>query len=81
MQDEYYWEKIRHHLFQLTTQEMAWFEPDDSYTYYAGYGYASFLGSSVHIRDTEENREEEDMLSWLAPYAEGVRYTYDFFSE
>ena len=81
MQDPYYWGKIRHHLFQLTTSEMAYFEPDDSYTYYTANGYASFLGTSVHIRDTAENHEEKDVLSWLAPYAEGTTYTYDFYYE
>ena len=77
MQDPVYWGRIRHHLYGLTTEEMARFTPDDSYTYYTDYGYASFLGSSVHIRDTEAGAGREDMLSYLAPVAEGTAYSYD----
>ena len=81
MQDEAYWNRIRHHLFQVTTEEMSWFEPDDSYTYYSVSGYVSFLGSSVHIRDTENSLEAEDVLSWMAPYAWGTAYCYEALAE
>ena len=75
--DDVYWERLRHHLFNLTTEEMASFEPDDSHVYYSNYGYATFLGPSVHIRDTEETAKEGDLLSWKAPVATGTAYSYE----
>lgn len=78
-----YWDRIRHYMYGLTTEEISWFVPDDSFTYYyesdTWTGHASFLGESVHIRDTEEEQEEtHDYITFLAPEAYGTLYTYDY---
>ena len=78
-----YWDRIRHYMYGLTTEEIRYFEPDDSYTYYyesdTWTGHASFLGSSVHIRDTwEEQETTHDYITYLAPEATGTTYTYDY---
>ena len=70
-------------MYGLTTQEISSFVPDDSFTYYyesdVWTGHASFLGSSVHIRDTEEEQEiTHDYITYLAPEAYGTTYTYDY---
>lgn len=79
--DPYFTDRLRHYMFLKTTDEMRYFEPDDSYTYYAENGYATFLEPSVHIRYTEEDAampDAGDMLSAYAPYAYGVKYSYPF---
>lgn len=78
-----YWDRIRHYMYGLTTAEISSFVPDDSFTYYyesdEWTGHASFLGSSVHIRDTEAQQEiTHDYITYLAPEAYGTTYTYDY---
>lgn len=77
--DTAFWNRIRHYMFNLTTAEISNYTPDDSYTYYTGNGgYATFLTSSVHVRDDGSDPEKTgDYLSYLAPQAEGTKYTYD----
>ena len=81
--DPDYWDRIRHYMYGLTTEEIRNFRPDDSYTYYyeseTWTGHASFLGPSVHIRDTREEQETtHDYITYLAPEARGTTYTYDY---
>jgi len=76
-QDPAFWGRIRHALFGLTTEQMNAFTPDDRYVYYTDAGYATFLSSSVHIRNTEENAAAtQDYLSYLAPVADSTAYSY-----
>lgn len=54
------------------------FEPDNEYRYESDRGWATFLSSSVHIRNTEENEEMNgDYMTPLAPLAYGTKYSYD----
>ena len=78
-----YWDRVRHYMYGLTTEEISWFVPDDSFTYYyesdTWTGHVSFLGQSVHIRDTLEQQEAtHDYITFLAPEAFGTTYTYDY---
>ncbi len=76
--DTAYWSRIRHFMFNLTTDTITNYSPDDSYTYYTDSGYVSFLTSSIHIRNTEsDSASTQDYLSYLAPTATGTTYTYD----
>ncbi len=76
--DPVYWGRIRHHLFLLTTGEMRSFVPDDLYVYYTDHGYATFLGTSVHLREAAGGAPDPlDYLSCYAPVAEGTLYRYD----
>ena len=75
--NEWYMDKLTHYLFNVTTEEISYFEPDDYFTYRTDRGWVSFLKSSVHIRYTEEESEETgDYMTPLAPIAEGTRYSY-----
>lgn len=78
MNDTVYWGRIRHYLFNVTTQTISDFQPDDRYTYYEPDGsYATFLGESFHIRDDGSDASTGDPLTCLAPTAEGTQYSYD----
>ncbi|MEE8885270.1 MAG: hypothetical protein SOI56_01720 [Eubacteriales bacterium] len=78
MSDTQYWNRIRHYLFNVTTDTISNFVPDDSYTYYMADGsYATFLGSSYHIRDDGSDSSTGDVLTSRAPVAEGTQYSYD----
>lgn len=75
--DAAYWGKIRHYLFNVTTDTISSFNPGDEYTYYAPDGsYASFLGSSVHVRDNGSDPSTGDVLTCKAPVAYGTQYAY-----
>nr|WP_027870327.1 hypothetical protein [[Eubacterium] cellulosolvens] len=77
--DPVFWDRIRHFQYNLTTDEIRNYAPNDSFVYYTETGYATFLSSSVHIRDTEDNRSDsQDYISYLAPVATGTTYTYDY---
>lgn len=76
--DEEFWDRIRHYMYGRTTAEIENFVPDWTYTYYTAGGYVSFLGPSVHIRGTVQGEEGMvDLLSALAPVAEGTKYSYE----
>lgn len=76
-QNDWYMDKLTHYLYNVTTEEMSYFEPDDYYTYRTDQGWVSFLKSSVHIRySEEESGESGDYMTPLAPIAEGTEYSY-----
>lgn len=76
--DEWYMDKLTHYRFNVTTEEMSYFEPDESYRYNNDMGWVSFLGSSVHIRHTQDDSEETgDYMTPLAPIAEGTEFSYE----
>lgn len=80
--DEWYMDKLTHYRFNVTTEEMSYFEPDESYRYSNDMGWVSFLGSSVHIRHTQDDSEETgDYMTPLAPIAEGTQYSYEELQE
>ena len=75
--NDWYMDKLTHYLFNVTTEEITYFEPDDYFTYRTDRGWVSFLKSSVHIRYTEEESDESgDYMTPLAPIAEGTEYSY-----
>ena len=81
--DTAYWNRVRHYMYDLTTEQISNYTADDSYTYYITTdeysGYAKFLDDSLHIRTTQgEGEAQGDTLSWLAPTATGTTYTYDY---
>ena len=85
-EDPYYWGRIRHHLFLLTTEEMNCVIPTDEDVFYTDHGSASFLDTVYHARDTEEVAEQPDSgdhLSYRAPIATGTQYSWEqlFYGE
>ncbi|MDO4623517.1 MAG: hypothetical protein Q4B22_11260 [Eubacteriales bacterium] len=80
--DQDYSNKLHHHLYNRTTEGMNSFEPDWTYAYYWEDGsYATFLSSSVHIRDSEESSDDGDYLSRYAPTATGTQFSYENMME
>ena len=78
MNSEWYIDKLTHFMFNITTDEITYFEPDEDYRYTNERGWVSFLGDSVHIRYTEEQSETTgDYMSPKAPIAEGTKYSYE----
>ena len=79
-EDSSYASKLRHYLYDLTTQHMGYFDPGDSYTYYFNDGYwVYFLGSCVHIRECDLPRSDDTFgkkLMKLAPSAKGTKWTW-----
>jgi len=82
LNDAAYWNRIRHFMFNLTTEQISNYTPGDEYTYYTAEGYATFLTSSVHVRDdgSEHSGGTADYISRLAPTANGTAYSYDALS-
>ena len=82
LNDAAYWNRIRHFMFNLTTEQISNYTPGSEYTYYTPDGYATFLSSSVHVRDdgTGHASGTADYISKLAPTANGTAYTYDALS-
>ena len=75
--DEDYISRIRHYMFNLTTDQMSSFTPGDEFTYYSDNGWVTLLQPSVHIRSTSEESEvTRDYVTPLAPRAEGTWYTW-----
>ena len=78
MNDTRYWNRIRHYLFNVTTETITCFNPDDSWRYEGAGGWVTFLESSVHIRfDYKERAETGDYAADMPPVATGTRYSYD----
>lgn len=78
LSDEAYLGKLKHYLFQVTTEEISDFEPGYEYRYESDGGWATFLSSSVHIRNTEEDAAiNGDYMTPIAPLAYGTDYSYD----
>ena len=78
MRNKWYTNRLTHYLFNVTTDQISSFEPDQYYRYTNDRGWVTFLGDSVHIRHTEDDTEETgDYMTPLAPVAEGTDYTYE----
>ena len=79
--NEEYMSRIRHYMFNLTTEQMRSFTPGDEFTYTSNNGWVTLLQSSVHIRSTaEESEVTRDYVTPLAPVAEGTWYTWDMLT-
>lgn len=77
LSDEDYMSRIRHYMFNLTTEEIRSFEPGDEFIYVSDNGTVEMLQPSVHIRSTaDESEENRDYITPLAPTAEGTWYTW-----
>ena len=82
MNNNWYTDRLTHYLFNVTTEEISSFEPDEYYRYTNDRGWVSFLGSSVHVRHTEEDSADTgDYMTPLAPVAEGTDYSYENLPE
>ena len=78
LSDSHYLDTLRHYLFQVTTERMNSFEPGEDYRYTSDNGWAEFLSSSVHIRNTEEDvNKTGDYMTPLAPIAEGTEFSFE----
>ena len=79
--NEEYMSRIRHYMFNLTTEQMRSFTPGDEFTYTSNNGWVTLLQPSVHIRSTaEESEVTRDYVTPLAPVAEGTWYTWDMLT-
>ncbi len=78
MNNAWYTDRLTHYLFNVTTEQISFFEPGDRYRYTNDRGWVTFLSDSVHIRHTEEDSAETgDYMTPLAPTAEGTEFSYD----
>ena len=78
MNNAWYTDRLTHYLFNLTTEQISFFEPGDRYRYSNDRGWVTFLSDSVHIRHAEEDSAETgDYMTPLAPTAEGTEFSYD----
>ena len=81
LSDEDYMSRIRHYMFNRTTEEMRSFTPGDEFTYVSDNGWVALLQPSVHIRSTaDESEENRDYVTPLAPTAEGTWYTWEMLT-
>ena len=81
LSDEDYMSRIRHYMFNRTTDEMRSFTPGDEFTYTSYNGWVTLLQPSVHIRFTsEESSQTRDFVTPLAPEAEGTWYTWEMLT-
>lgn len=82
MRNEWYTDRLRHFLFNVTTEQISSFEPGKYYRYTNDRGWVSFLSDSVHIRHTQEDSSSTgDYMTPLAPTAEGTRFSYENLKE
>ena len=78
MRNEWYTDRLRHFLFNVTTEQISSFEPGKYYRYTNDRGWVSFLSDSVHIRHTEDDSASTgDYMTPLAPTAEGTQFSYE----
>lgn len=81
LSDEDYMSRIRHYMFNRTTEEMRSFTPGDEFTYVSNNGWVTLLQSSVHIRSSaDESEVSRDYVTPLAPIAEGSWYTWEMLT-
>ena len=81
LSDEDYMARIRHYMFNLTTEEMRSFTPGDEFTYVSHNGWVTLLQPSVHIRSSaDESEVTRDYVTPLAPTAEGTWYTWEMLT-
>ncbi len=82
MRNKWYTDRLTHYLFNVTTEQISDFEPDQYYRYTNDRGWVTFLGDSVHIRHTDADSEETgDYMTPLAPVAEGTEFRYEALRE
>ncbi len=75
---DWYSGRLTHYLFNVTTEQISDFEPDEYYNYVNDQGWVSFLSSSVHIRHTsQDSADSGDYMTPLAPIAKGTKYSYE----
>ena len=78
LRNKWYTDKLKHFLFNVTTEEISSFEPGKYYRYTNDRGWVTFLNDSVHIRHTEEDSDSTgDYMTPLAPIAEGTEFSYE----
>jgi hypothetical protein len=78
LSDEDYMRRIRHYMFNRTTDQMRSFTPGDEYTYSSYNGWVTLLQPSVHIRfSADESEQTRDYVTPLAPVAEGTWYSWE----
>lgn len=73
LKDPEYRDKMEHYLYRVTTDEITNYVPDqDYYAYFTKDGLYKFslVGSSVHIRDTEESAGVLGRVMSMAPIAQ-----------
>lgn len=77
--DEDFRNTTDHYLFQVTTEKIENFDPEDDYTYtFDDGGWATFLGKSGRSRSTlDDVQETGDYATPYAPIAEGTKYSYE----
>ena len=81
LSDEEYMSRIRHYMFNRTTEEMRNFTPGDEFRYVSYNGWVTLLQPSVHIRfSSQESEETRDYVTPLAPQAEGTWYTWEMLT-
>ena len=81
LSDDDYMNRIRHYMFNLTTDEIRSFTPGDEFTYVSSNGWVTLLQPSVHIRSSADDSEiTRDYVTPLAPKAEGTWYTWDMLA-
>ena len=81
LSDEDYMSRIRHYMFNRTTEEMRSFTPGDEFTHVSDNGWVALLQPSVHIRSTaDESEDSRDYVTPLAPTAEGTWYTWEMLT-
>ena len=82
LSDEDYMLRIRHYMFNRTTEQMRSFTPGEEYRYTSYDGWVTLLQPSVHIRFTSDESEwTRDYVTPLAPEAEGTRYNWETVNE
>lgn len=80
--DQAYMSRLRHYMFNRTTEQIRAFTPGDEYTYTSSSGWVSILQPSVHIRFTrEDSAVTNDYVTPLAPDAEGTLYTWEMLKK
>ena len=81
LSDQTYMQRIRHYMYNRTTEQMRSFTPGEEYRYSSDNGWVTLLQPSVHIRFGEEDSEQtRDYITPLAPTAEGTLYTWDMLA-
>ena len=81
LSDEEYMQRIRHYMFNLTTEEISAFTPGEEFRYVSYRGWVTLLQPSIHTRFTaEESQQTRDYVTPLAPTAQGTWYTWEMLT-
>ena len=74
-------QRIRHYMFNLTTEEISTFTPGEEFRYVSYRGWVTLLQPSIHTRFTaEESQQTRDYVTPLAPTAQGTWYTWEMLT-